>query len=316
MNESATPYLLQSKGKKTIFMISICLASLNITGCDFVYNKIYPDFKANKQKTIVKAPPFARDNNDISIEKVRDVAQKIEKNDTDFTVNPIAIKPDNLDVRQEPEKTQSHLLFKNVTLSNEERFTRLEKTVQKLSDTLQRMEPSVTKLLDIESELDALTFQLEKIVNQNKQVQSSQNNNQQITPSTPQKIKTITDEKTKSNTAIKTSTTAPLIHKVRLGDHKGKARIVIETTEKLAYNLQLNGNTATITFPQGSLSDKTNLSARGSQLVQSIQQSTIDGGATAIQLSLAKTSKILKQFRMSPDKDVRNNQRIVIDLAR
>ena len=312
MNEGATPYLLQGKGKKTIVTISICLALLNVTGCDFVYNKIYPDFKANKQKTVVEAPPFARE--EISIEKVRDVAQKIDKNDTDFTVNPIAVKSENLnlDILQEPESTQSHLLFKDVTLSHEERFTRLEKTVQKLSDILQRMEPSVTKLLDIESELDALTFQLEKIVNKNKQEQNSQNNIQAIAPAATQEIK----QEIKTIAVDNTSTTTPLIHKVRLGDHKGKARIVIETAEKLAYDLKLNGNTATITFPQGRLSDKTSLSARGSQLVQSIQQNTANDGATALQLNLTKTSKILKQFRMSPDKDVRSNQRIVIDLAR
>ena len=80
------------------------------------------------------------------------------------------------------------------------------------------MEPSVTKLLDIESELDALTFQLEKIVNKNKQEQNSQNNIQAIAPAATQEIK----QEIKTIAVDNTSTTTPLIHKVRLGAIKAK----------------------------------------------------------------------------------------------
>ena len=131
--------LVRFKNWKTVklwFVFLLCCATLNITACDYVERKLYPDFRAKKTKTPIEEPPFVEAKNrkptkSISIEKVRDIADNaVEQSPTDFTVNPVALN----NVKEKPkEEVIDNKLFSAPVTTNQERFDRLESHVQRLS---------------------------------------------------------------------------------------------------------------------------------------------------------------------------------------
>lgn len=197
--------VIKNGGKhKNLTMISIlCLASLNITACDFINNKLYPDFRANEVKSEVDKPPFARE---ISIEKVRDVAEATHIEDPAFTVNDVVIKepkvvldtdvPNSLppvkmaevkglnvtppiDTKISQDNLVDTPAYKQAAVTTQmrqptktdytdntisDRLAKLESDVVQIQSTIAKMAPSITKLIGIERDLDNLTFQLEDII--------------------------------------------------------------------------------------------------------------------------------------------------------
>jgi len=163
---------------------------LNVTGCDYVYRNFY---HLPKIKT-TEAPPIDRigedvasiqpasggdetadinknATNNITIEKIRDNAVRLSKNDTDFSVNPIEInieKPTaNLKTDPKGLVTDLSLIDKeeaNSDISADERLNKMEQRIENIATALEKMSPAITRLINIESELDALTFQLEALL--------------------------------------------------------------------------------------------------------------------------------------------------------
>ncbi len=356
MIENARSSVFQGGGYKKIWIIlPLCLVMLNVTGCDYINDKLYPTFRQNKEKAVVDKPPFARQNSapNISIEKVRDIAESSIPDDNSFTVNPVALN----NQMGKPKGTNTAQLFSQPVGTPEDRFQRIENSVQKISDTISRMSPSITKLMGIENELDALTFQLEELINKGVYdetedrkiafVEETQTTEKTLKKGSKLEPKTETKPKTKSMigpmpqskskpesksdtklelklepkpTKTKTSGSkirpGDLIHTMRLGDHSGKTRIVFETTEKLDYTLTIDNDEkiATITFPKGNMGSNPNVLAYVSDLVKSIEQDKENGGTT-IAFELTQKSEKLKGFRISPDKEIPRH-RIVIDLKR
>ncbi len=338
--------LLRGKHKKIWMILPLCLALLNITGCDYVYDKIYPDFKRSTEKTVVSKPPFARQNTapNISIEKVRDIADSTSASDEGkFTVNPVALNnPKDQETNKNPNQ-----LFTETTKTNEDRFQRIEDHVQRISDTLNRMSPSITKLIGIEGELDALTFQLEELIN--KGVYDEKENRKQNFIEEAQVIEeeikvteeTLTTDEKLQDTMLKTapaphtknqvnsppqktvniksasnSTADDLISKIRIGDHNGKTRIVFETKRKVDYDIEVDNENKLmlLRFPEGSINANLNRYARASALLKTIKQNKV-GAGSVLEFKLNKSTSILKDFYLAPDKEV-SNQRLVIDLKR
>jgi len=105
------------------------------------------------------------------------------------------------------------------------------------------------------------------------------------------------------------------IHKIRLGDHPKKTRIVFETQEKTAYSIGTDPSNKmmVVTFPKAQYSNDPASRARLSDRIKNIHQNkTAEGASFAFKLD--KLPKKTKDFRMSPDEDV-SRQRVVIDLV-
>ena len=150
---------LRGSHRKLMLIFLLCLATLNVTACDYVGKLFYPDFKRSNEKEIVLKPPFLKD--DTSTETLKDIAENIITDDQNITVNSVVIGDKIPDLKTEAHNTQ---LFNTPVNNDKERFARLEDKVQHLSDMLNKMSPAITRLVDIESELDILTFQLEEII--------------------------------------------------------------------------------------------------------------------------------------------------------
>lgn len=310
MIESALPPLFRwRKFKKIWFVFFICLATLNITACDYINNKLYPDFKANDVKTPVDKPPFARQNTPpkISIDKIRDIADSNTQDSDDFTVNPVAMKTEMAD----PKGTKTNQLFADPVKTDEERFSRIETRVQKISDTLNKMSPAITKLIGIEGELDSLTFQLEELINKGKLDQLAMEKNKH-----QEDIKTGASKTAPKETDTTNTQDSSLIRKIRLGDHPDKTRIVFETTQKLNYTVAIDNDEKimTITFPKGSFGSNPNAASRQSNIIKSITQTTDSDGAI-FAFELTQTAQKLKEMRIPPGAKI-SRHRIVIDLKR
>ena len=149
---------LRGSHRKLMLIFLLCLATLNVTACDYVGKLFYPDFKRSNEKETVLKPPFLEDN--VPTEALKDIVNNAI-NDDDITVNPVVIGDKTPDLKT---KTHNTKLFNAPVNSDKERFARLEDKVQHLSDMLNKMSPAITRLIDVESELDILTFQLEEII--------------------------------------------------------------------------------------------------------------------------------------------------------
>lgn len=320
--------------KKIWCVFYICLAASNITACDYINSKLYPDFKANEVKTQVDKPPFARQNKPpkISIDKMRDIADSSKTqidNEAAFNVNPVALKNEIAT----PKGLKANDLFSAPTENNEERFARLENEVQKISDTLNKMSPAITRLIGIESELDSLTFQLEELIKKGQLddiVAQKRAANQAFLADVPAPTSTENNpaaqkqgvtppkqaaQKPPSQT-VDNSGKQGLIYKIRLGDHPDKTRIVFETTEKLAYTISIDNeeNLMLVTFPNGAMTTDPDKAARQSDLIQAIAQ-TKKGNGSIIAFDLTQNAQKQKEIRIPPGAELARH-RIVIDLKR
>ena len=336
------PSSIRQRLNKLWMLVFICLGSTSITACDYINKKLYPDFKVDNVKSPVDKPPFARANpaDAISIEKVRDVAEAqpiqntVAQNDASFSVNPVALNNE-----MAAEKTlKTDQLFAQDIKTPEDRFKRLETSVQKIASTLNKMSPSITKLIGIESELDALTFQLEELINKGKydalvkeqsmpapmiekkladtKIESMPKMAQPI-PETKTKAKVKSKPKPKAKSkAIPRVQAGDFIKKMRVGDDSGKTRIVFETSERLDYTVTVDNaeKIALISFPKGNVSSNPNILAQYSNLIKSMVQQK-DGEGAAFIIDLSKDTEVLKKMRIGPDKHI-TNHRIVIDLKR
>jgi hypothetical protein len=121
-----------------------------------------------------------------------------------------------------------------------------------------------------------------------------------------------------SHTLIQATTSSyvsdGLIHKIRLGDHSDKTRIVFELEEKTPYSVSTNpsNKTMTINFPSAQYSANAGSRARLSDRVKEINQSKA-GNGESFTFQLSKAPKATKDFSMNPDRDV-SRQRVVVDL--
>ena len=311
---------------------------LNVTACDYINKKLYPDFRRSHEKVVVEKPPFAqqippqqkvvnavpdatlekiktanieiptketlynRTRKDISIEKIRDIADSTQQPDSNFTVNPIAL---NNEKEINSNKPKVEKLFDASIPTTEERFVRFENRMQIISDTINKMSPSITRLIGIENDLGSLTFQLEELI------KKGTFDNAQKEKNAP--VNTVSHSTVPSGNRYHGDS---LIPKIRVGDHKGKTRIVFETKGKIDYDVDIDNKNKimTISFPEGSLGVTPARYAYASYLIKTIKQNKVENGSV-LEFKLNKPTSILKNFYLAPDKKV-SNQRIVIDLKR
>ena len=306
MTESSLSPSFRRRGYRLkIGSFLICLALLNITGCDFVSSKKPKD---------LEQPPFAQKN--ISIEKTRDLA-KSAANEDGFTVNPIN-NLNNTDLAG-PIGLKTEQLFSTPIADESQRFARLESAVQNIADKLKGMSPSVKKLIGIEQDFDNLTFQLETLIDQGKYDNFGNNNEAVVQAAAPPPVeapKAKAPAKKKKHYKKPKIQPGTLFKTMRIGEHPNKTRIVFETTEKLALTPAIDNaeKLLTIDLGAGTLGSDPNILSQCAKLFSSISQNQ-SGDNTVLVFELAKPTEKIGQGYIPPSKK-NSAHRVFIDLKK
>jgi DNA-binding transcriptional MerR regulator len=184
-------------------------------------------------------PPF-KDAQDLSIDEARKIAKEFDSPDMNVNVGGI------LDRRSlaEPKEIKFKRLFDEKVIDPEQRFLRLETQVQNLSDKFSEIDPAVTRLLEIEKELDDLTQQLKILISAEQPMMIPQ----VVEQPEFMEVKLEIPEQTLNQiqTASGGLQSAQIIHDIRIADHPDKTRIVFDMSDKidLSFNLQETKNLA------------------------------------------------------------------------
>ena len=261
----------------------MCLFAISTTACNF---DIFPD-------RAPKAQPPKQIGSNISIDDARDIASPATSNEGFGSTPEISIDRGNLEGALGP---NTKMLFADNISDENQRFDRLENAVQNVANTVDDMEPTVERLKRVEQDLESLTEQLEILLSD----------------------KALTPRVRGPNASMNNKTSpAPanlpnVIRDIRVADHGGKTRIVIETNSEVNYSAVVNGNMFTIKY-DGALTsiDLNSLSAK-SKFINTVS-GTQENSQAAILFQLVRDSTLVKEGRIPPNKD-NSNHRIYLDL--
>ncbi|MEM9469459.1 MAG: AMIN domain-containing protein [Pseudomonadota bacterium] len=207
-------------------------------------------------------------------------------------------------------------IFEEEISNNDARFDRLENVVSELHTEFKTLKPSINKLVSVENDLNDLMDQLDVLINETPIQPRS------FTPPKPmaakaqanQKPVAITPEQEISKASTNVDRSKAILHNLRLADHKGKTRLVIETTQHLPYtaNLDKSENLLTVSFDKGKASFNPASLSKKSKLVKTV---TVDnqGNASLVIIELTKPIALGLEGRVKPNKD-NSYHRIFIDL--
>lgn len=300
----------------------LCLTVSFITACDY----------GKKEVVTTKSgvpPPFA-ENKDVSLDQIREIARPIDGENL-ITVNDTGLS-------QMPEKPafagfKRDILFQSESLDSNARFARLEEAVQSLSDKLSKMDPTLKRLVEIDTDLDQLTSQLEILVkNDNTNSVPAPPEYQDVRLETPaadlDKIQPASggdngdaiEEARKRGTfvirenpnTIASPQNLGSIQSIRLADHAGKTRIVFESPDDIAMNVQMEGNDKlVIEFPEQNISQLiTSQLQRKSSFISGLEASA---AGDALVVSLNQDALKFTQGHLPPSAD-NPNHRYYVDV--
>lgn len=295
MIKSSPAYPLRMRGLKRKFWtyFLLCLATLNVTACDYI--------RPSQGK--LDHPPFAKSGL-LSVNQARDISTAAREEDG-LSINAINLTK-NKNMAESKGLLTTNRLFNREIFNDNERFMRLENAVQALADKIDSMAPSVTRLMDIDRDLDSLTRQLEILINGKSDFIQPTPAFQAVAKNKPQTV---------------TPSTVPahsggLLKNIRIADHRGKTRIVFETSQKPNISVSLNNNERLMTVTLNHSNASLNLVrlAKKSKLIRNITQD-IRNNKTIITFSLTKETVKIKEMHLPPNKD-NASHRLFIDLKR
>lgn len=311
--KACSPFLFRHPGKEKgkIWTITIlCLLSINATACNF----------ASPKQNMAEPPPENLRKplmTSVSVNDARELSKPATKNDG-FGDQPDIILGSESKGHSMGLKTD--LLFHENISGDNARFDRLENAVQDIHTNFNDIKPSIQRLVSVEKDLQDLMDQLD-ILLRNEPSAARQNTPINITPAQPAATKPVTQKTapkkiTKTKTLPKVDRSKAHIHAIRFGDHAGKTRLVIETTQNLKYSASLDQseNLLMLSFDKGSVEFNPADLSKKSKLVNAVT-TTSEGSGSLIIIELAKASDLIKQGRIKPNKD-NAYHRIFIDLKR
>ncbi len=313
MIKSSPPYSLVIRGNrlKLWFIPFLCLALLNITACDYISSP-------SKTKSLGQ-PPFAQ-TKEAAMREARDNAQAAMASEG-INVNPISGLKNENDMAGSLGLTTNRLF--STALSNpDDRFTRIENAVQKISDKIDDLSPSITRLVDIDSDMTDLMHQLEVLLNEKDMMETQpaiaefQAIEKIPLPSSYDMPSYDAPPHNGARPNPDPTSTLVSIHAMRIADHKGKTRIVFESTQRLNYEVSIDNNNGLmrIHFINGQLGLDPAALARKSKLFNTISQNIENDGGT-ISFALSQQTQEVKRGRINPNKDSAHH-RIFIDFSR
>lgn len=300
------------------FTLSLLLAGT--TACDFVSpNNVFERDHKTAQNPTLKT--------DVTLNEAQDLARPASSEDG-MNIDPaISIRGETMAGAKGLNNT---LLFATPIEDQGARFDRLEDVVQDLRDEFDDVNPSVKRLVAIEKDIQDLVEQLEVLLTEEPtaipptpltdtapSVKSPAPLLSEKKPSPPLAAAAPSEPKSPAK-AVTTSVdrSKPLIHSVRIADHKTKTRIVIETTQKLSYNHDIdnNENLLTLFFDKGAAEYGSIPKRSPSKKITAISDSQ-QNGSVILAFSLSGKSQVVKQGRIAPNKD-NAYHRIFIDIER
>lgn len=255
----------------------------------------------------------------------------------------IQYMPNGLPALKPMKGINANTLFTEKIKNTGDRFNRVENAVVDLRQEFNTYKPSIVRLAAVESDIQNLIKELEVLLQEtpadqppqtliNPPITAPQLQVKQIEPLSPQKVDKkpppyIKKEKprkvAKSTIATKKKTTTPTNHdglvalNLRVGEHAGKSRIVFDTNHRTNFSIDLDNdeNLIIIELPDARWIDGKSKTFKGSKLLESYSISPINNDkGTMIVLSLKTTTTILREKRLSPDKDT-TYHRIYFDLS-
>ena len=235
-------------------------------------------------------------------------------------------------------------LFTENIKDSGDRFNRVENAVVDLRKEFDSYKPSIVRLAAVESDIQNLINELEVLLqetpaNQPPQtlvepsephLQVTQLAPQQITPPEPQKISQVPHHIEKEKPPEKPpkkktppKATPPPNHdgivalNLRVGEHADKSRIVFDTNQRTNFSIDLDNDERLIIIelPKARWIDGSSKTFSDSKLLESYSVEPLnDGKGSMIVISLKKTTKILREKRLSPDNE-NAYHRIYFDLS-
>ncbi len=297
----------------TLLNITMCLLALNTTACHFDF------FSSNDRAP--KAMPPKPIQTAVSYDEASDLALPATSADGFGDAPQINIERGNL----KGALTLNDTLLFEENISNEgKRFDRVEDIVQRISDKMNKMEPTVDRLARVEQDLEGLTEQLEVLVNQ--ETITMRQHGSYDSSAKVEGVVPIADAAQQQNignvpfagnmTFATDASLRNIVQGIRTADHKTKTRIVLETNELMHYITAINNNKFTFTVayygnvPQMDLNSLTNSSK---EIVSVMAQQ--NGPEATITFQLSDPTVLMKEGRIHPNKD-NAQHRIYLDIKR
>ena len=210
-------------------------------------------------------------------------------------------------------------LFGKSLRSEDERLDRLERAVQSLRNDFDTVEPSIRRLMAIESDIQDLTSELRRLA-QDPVVMDAMSNPTPMAdkpqPSRAQPAKKAASKKSsyRKKSAPPVQGGVASVFDVRTGEHPGKTRIVLDTNTNTNYSVDIDNNESImiVDLPNTSWDAPRSKSFPKSSVVSSynVEQSG-NGHLMVVQLK--------KNARLSYNKSLPSNKgigrRIVLDIS-
>lgn len=205
-------------------------------------------------------------------------------------------------------------LFGSSIRSDDERLNRLERAVQDLRNDFDTVQPSIRRLMAIESDIQELIGELRVLSEQPTpmvQKPAPVAKSTVIQPATKVKAKP-SSYRTKSAPPVQDGKAT--VFDVRSGEHPGKTRLVLDTNTKTSYNVDIdNGeNIMVIDMPNTMWTAPTSKSFPKSSVISSYNVEKSDAGALMI-IQLKKNASLT--YNKSLPSNSGAGQRIVLDIS-
>ena len=205
-------------------------------------------------------------------------------------------------------------LFSEPLSDQQARIERVENAHIDFRKEYERLKPSILRLAAIESDLQALMDELNSFVDQ-----QNVNVNMEPTPIAPAQMASVQNDKTlqMKPQAIELQAKAlgnqgATLHDIRIGQHSDKIRLVLDVSQKINYNVNIQNRSLIIalgeTSPTGNFQRQKNFPKN--PLIS--EYSFRDG--MGLEIPLRRETQIIDQ-RILPPSDQRLLSRLVIDLA-
>lgn len=227
--------------------------------------------------------------------------------------------PNGLPALQPKGVNVNSMFAENLTDSNS-RFNRLENAVTDLRREFESFKPAITRLVAVESDIQALIQQLDMLL---------QNEPAPMPPPAPvaapsappqalieQDAPAVVSKTTTVKTTTTTTTNGASVSELRVGQHSGKTRIVMDLSKKASLMADLDNaeNLLVLELPDARWDAATQKSFSSSPLIRSYTVESINGGSgSRVIMALKKGTQILKQQDLPPGNNP--NYRIYLDLS-
>lgn len=318
--------------RKGFLTITCSLLLAGVSGCDFTMPQQNSDNPFARNHQTPDEPTEVGGKTQLSLKDAQNVAVQASAEDGMSMDASLPMKQE-LAAAKGLNRT---LLFTTPMKDGFQRLDRIEGAVQDIRDQVDKTAPSIERLVAIEQDIQDLIGQLEVLLTEEDgQTGTTANapqslNNAMSRNSTPSHAPATILPKAMNAPVIHKKITKPtasatkhkiidssarMIDKVRIGDHKIKTRIVLETSQKMNYTMDIDNNEKlfTLFFDTGDVAHQAIPSRIRSKMIDSVSRSSQNGSAI-LAFGLKKSARIIGKGRIAPNKDTPYH-RIFIDVA-